>query len=166
MFIKDFLNITDVGFKMIIINIIKTQTTQILNMFKPVFDGVNLAMSLYNFKQSVIDSAMIPVEMVKMAAKTLATRGIENSIEIPNWILMKLAFELIDIVEMIPYPVVGAMGAFGFTDLIRAFHPIMPMDDLPPWERLTLDNLLFVLFLDDFCHNGKMYGGFQENFLP
>lgn len=165
-YVKNLLDVNDIDFKMVVINIVKSQATRLLNMVKPIYDGVNGAMSLYNFKQSILDYIYLPQAMVKMAMKTLRQKGIENAIEIPSPLLLKLALELMKVIEYIPYPIVGAMAATGLTDLVRQLHPIMPSDDLPPWERLTLKNLLFVLFLDDFCHNGKMYGGFKENFLP
>lgn len=165
-YVEDLLNVNDIDFKLVITNIVQTQADSLLNQFKPIYDGVNAGMSLYNFKQSIMDFVMLPKAMIQMAAKTLRQRGIENAIEIPNWYLIELAFKAMEYIEFIPFPVVGGLSAIGLSDLIRAIHPIMPMDDLPPWERLTLKNLLFVLFLDDFCHNGKMYGGFQENFLP
>jgi hypothetical protein len=46
---------------------------------------------------------------------------------------------------------------------IIAVHPVLNYEDLPPWERLSLDNYLFVLYLDKLCHNGKIKGGFFEN---
>lgn len=33
----------------------------------------------------------------------------------------------------------------------RKYHPIMNQDDIPSWERLTVKNPLFVIFLDRFC---------------
>jgi len=47
--------------------------------------------------------------------------------------------------------------------LFRNAHPILNYDDIPPWERLTLDNFLFVLFLDEWCRQGKKTCGFFEN---
>lgn len=36
-------------------------------------------------------------------------------------------------------------------------------DDLPPYERLSLNNLLFILFLDKWCRAGKRSQGFFTN---
>jgi hypothetical protein len=36
-------------------------------------------------------------------------------------------------------------------------------DDLPSWERLSLKNPLLLLFLYDWCKNGKKSCGFFEN---
>jgi hypothetical protein len=76
-------------------------------------------MSLYNFKQSILDYIYLPQAMVKMAMKTLRQKGIENAIEIPSPLLLKLALELMKVIEYIPYPIVGAMAATGLTDIVR-----------------------------------------------
>ena len=47
---------------------------------------------------------------------------------------------------------------------IRSMHPISYADDLPPYERLTLNNPLFCLFLDDFCNEAKKYSFFGERY--
>lgn len=80
--------------------------------------------------------------------------------------LISAAMELIKSLENVPYPIVGALACYGNSEVIRNLHPMLRCDDLPPWERLTLENILFVVFLDDFCHNGKIKGGFFENFYP
>jgi hypothetical protein len=48
-------------------------------------------------------------------------------------------------------------------EVFKVLHPILAHDDMPPWERLTLDNFLFVTFLDEFCTQGKKGGGLLEN---
>lgn len=55
---------------------------------------------------------------------------------------------------------------FGFPkEISPQFSQILPIldDDLPPWERLTLLNIPFVLFLWKWCQAGKKKGGFFEN---
>lgn len=48
----------------------------------------------------------------------------------------------------IPIVVLAALEQL---EVARKIHPICNADDLPSWERLTLKNPLFVLFLDSFC---------------
>lgn len=55
---------------------------------------------------------------------------------------------------------------FGFPkEISPQFSQLLPIldDDLPPWERLTLLNIPFVLFLWKWCQAGKKKGGFFEN---
>lgn len=67
------------------------------------------------------------------------------------------ALKALKVLALIPYPAV-AVAPTAFSNV----HPILSSDDLPPWKRLTLDNFLFVIFLDQFCTQGKK-GSFQPN---
>lgn len=71
---------------------------------------------------------------------------------------MDNALNALDSLALIPYP--AACLASG--TLINA-HPILGHDDLPPWERLSLQNFLFVCFLDEWARMGKKQVGFFEN---
>lgn len=46
------------------------------------------------------------------------------------------------------------------TSSIRLLHPIISQDDLPPWERLSPANPLFLLFVDEFVATGADQIGF------
>ena len=48
---------------------------------------------------------------------------------------------------------------------LRKLHPILNQDDLPPWERLSLQNILFLLFLDDFAASAADKLGFFRNIV-
>jgi len=48
---------------------------------------------------------------------------------------------------------------------LRSLHPILNQDDLPPWERLTVKNILFLLFLDEFVSNAADKLGFFRSFI-
>lgn len=63
------------------------------------------------------------------------------------------------------YAVVAGAGAIENLDSIRKLHPILNQDDIPPWERLTMKNLLFLVFLDEFLYNGAEQTGFYRSFL-
>jgi len=51
------------------------------------------------------------------------------------------------------------------TFALRSLHPLLTQEDLPPWERLTGKNLLFLLFLDEFISNGADKVGFFRAYL-
>jgi len=68
------------------------------------------------------------------------------------------ALAALKLVALIPYPAVAFMP-----QVFSQAHPILSSDDLPPWKRFTLDNFLYVVFLDAFCTQGKKGGGLQEN---
>jgi hypothetical protein len=48
---------------------------------------------------------------------------------------------------------------------LRSLHPLLTQEDLPPWERLTGKNLLFLLFLDEFIANGADKLGFFRAYI-
>lgn len=65
----------------------------------------------------------------------------------------------------IAFVIVAGAGVTGTTDLIRKIHPILSADDIPPWERLTMKNILFLVFLDEFISTGADQVGFFRSFL-
>ena len=48
---------------------------------------------------------------------------------------------------------------------LRQLHPILNQDDLPPWERLSSKNILFLVFLDLFISSAADRVGFFRNFI-
>ena len=48
---------------------------------------------------------------------------------------------------------------------LRNIHPVLVHEDLPPWERLSGKNLLFLLFLDDFIASAADRIGFFRAYL-
>jgi len=66
-------------------------------------------------------------------------------------------------------PIAGLMvagaGVSGTLDTIKAIHPILSADDIPPWERLTMKNLLLLIFLDEFNSVGAEQVGFFRSYL-
>ena len=113
-----------------------------------------------------------PNDMAKASAKAKIKAGVDkfkNCLDDTMTIRpedLERAMKLIDELVPIPFPVVGAIAAFGGAKVLRVTHPMLYEDDMPPWERVSLDNMLFVLFLDEFCHMAKKYGGIYENYLP
>lgn len=51
------------------------------------------------------------------------------------------------------------------TSALRKLHPILNQDDIPPWERLSSKNLLFMLFADEFISVGADQVGFFRSFV-
>lgn len=75
-----------------------------------------------------------------------------------NQDVLKQAKEVLKGLSIIPYPAVLLLP-----EVFKMMHPILSHDDLPPWERLSPNNFLFVTFLDQFCEQGKKGGGLLEN---
>jgi len=48
---------------------------------------------------------------------------------------------------------------------LRNLHPLVSQDDIPSWERLSSDNPLFLLFLDEFVATGADQIGFFRSYV-
>ena len=161
--------------KIIVKDIIDSEIDALLEPFRVPYDAASLATGLYRLvkkQQSPLDVTMSPqraiIEKAKAQVKAVVDK-FKSSLD-DQWVAspeaVQLALEILDALPPIPFPAVGAACAFGGAKIIRAAHPILYEDDLPPWERLTLDNFLFVVFLDEFCHKAKWQGGIFESYLP
>jgi hypothetical protein len=92
-----------------------------------------------------------------------------------QWIIsedaLKIASGLLKtaLTPIVSNPVAGLLvagaGAVDQIDIIRKIHPILSADDIPPWERLTMKNVLFLIFLDQFCSVGADQVGFFRQYL-
>jgi hypothetical protein len=147
----------------------------VLNIVKPAYEAYYATASLVRLagiSRSALDQALSPVETAATQAYAAAIAPFQSpqnpltsSMTVPPQALQE-AMSILDNVPPLPYVAVLFAASIGAGDAIRDLHPLIYQDDIPPWERLNDKNNLFFLFLDDFCHNGKMYGGFMENYLP
>jgi len=51
------------------------------------------------------------------------------------------------------------------TFALRQINPLLSQDDVPPWERMSVKNVLFVLFLDEFVATGADQVGFFRSYI-
>lgn len=65
----------------------------------------------------------------------------------------------------IVYPLVAGAAVIGQLDNIRKIHPILNEDDIPPWERLSAKNILFLAFVDQFITTAADNIGFYRSYL-
>jgi hypothetical protein len=63
------------------------------------------------------------------------------------------------------YIIPVSAASVGLSDIQRKLHPILNADDLPPWERLSSRNFLFILFLDEFISSAADKVGFFRTFI-
>jgi len=62
------------------------------------------------------------------------------------------------LVYNIPWPVAALMGR----NLLNIINPLYTRDDIPRWDRMTLKNPFFVVFLDEFLRSAAdISGGFK-----
>lgn len=119
-----------------------------------------------------LDNAFSPQAFLDNVEKTIkCAMGIgEDCVQRPSLcdiVLAEKAIELLEKANFFKYPVVAAAcwtDRVGADIVIRNTHPCAYADDFPPYERLTLNNPLFCLFLDDFCHISKQYALFGEKY--
>ena len=159
--------LSGIDIKILIKRIISAQINILTDPIKPIYNSVATLVKLRNIEINFMDMIMAPVKTLANVAKAVAKdQSLVKIIEVPVVAAMAVTFALLEKLENVPYPVTATLCAFGGTGAVRALHPLLYADDLPPWERLDLSNFLLVAFLDEFCHQGKKYGGFYENFLP
>jgi len=63
------------------------------------------------------------------------------------------------------YFMVAGAAVTGNLDLIRKLHPILNFDDVPAWERLTIANVMLMLFLDEFIYEAANKVGFFRQYV-
>lgn len=147
----------------------------ISNLTKP----LEFAKSGNGVSLNVIEAAQFkvapygPAEEILFNAKALIKANLAKSLTIPYVdpeLLKTLVAKTKPVLEPLTTPplsylIAATAGLTQTTDAIRELHPILQNDDLPPWERLSSRNILFLLFLDDFIKNAADKTGFFRNFL-
>lgn len=137
--------------------VISTQSnvkTKLLPIIK-VADGVK---SVKGASKTIIDEAF-PLLKAKAEAKALIKSRtkmidlVEAVDDAAVAVILKTAMPVLDKAMRIPgsHIPVAALAALDQVGKARMIHPISNQDDLPSWDRLTLKNPLFVIFLDKFC---------------
>jgi hypothetical protein len=66
-----------------------------------------------------------------------------------------------EIVFRIPWPVAILLGR----NLINIFNPFLQREDLPRWDRMSLKNPVFVVFLDEFLRSSTDISGLFKFFI-
>ncbi len=177
-----FMALDPIELKVVLKNIIFEKIDQVVEPLRMPYDAIRVASAIYRLVKkgkSPVDGALTPQEVAIDQAKQ-QLKAIKDNLKNAFWDTWVVPEELLAAIMMlleqikIPYPVTGAVAAFtpAIPDTfcggnpLRILHPLLFEDDLPPWERLNLDNWLFVLFLDEFCHTAKQHGGLFENYLP
>ena len=141
----DFTKIAAVDVKQILIGLIETSMKPVEDFLAPFLQIIAVFQAAKNLDFSKTLGLVKPV--IKFDLVPVPLKG-----------ALEAALILLASLVPTPYPVVCLAP-----DVFKELHPMLTSDDLPPWKRLTLDNFLFVCFLDEFCQQGKKGGGFLEN---
>jgi hypothetical protein len=114
-----------------------------------------------------------PIDFAKFSAEAILKINSPTSSSVSTFDLDSLesAKKLIDPVvspimdNPVSFIIAAGAASTGLADIQRQLHPVMNADDLPPWERLSSKNFLFVLFLDEFISAAADKIGFFRRFI-
>jgi len=141
----------------------------ILDPLQSIFKLLNLIKSVKGAFTSLFDMANPFLKIYKMIKemleRELPTAAFIKSINSLLLLAQLEALKLLDkatknIPEIAVYLPIAAGSSLGIGPILRsAVHPILNQDDLPTWDRLTMKNPLYVMFLDDLAHKAKASTG-------
>ena len=162
---------------------IKNAVANNIDKISYLFDAVYLAMSILRttngitLNKSDALSFLVPpfggILLAKFIAEATLRMTSNKSLFTPFYDL-KLAEESLKKIEPILKPIFDVPMSFiipassamvNQQSTMRKLHPVMNADDIPPWERLSSKNFLFVLFLDEFITNAADKIGFFRRFI-
>ena len=150
--------------------LLNTAIDGILEPLKTIVGPIlSLTKSLKDLSFTIIDSANPYILPIKLALMLI-------QLEIPNSSKLKLAnLEAINLLKAAYIPVItfaepvvkevaylvsllacGFGGTPGVQVARIASSPFFNQDDIPPWERLTYKNPLFIIFLDELAWRGSI----------
>lgn len=141
----NFQDISPIDMKQVIVAIIEDSFAPLEEVLNPLLNVV----SKYKAAKDKTFPETLGLSKVSPDTSTLPTVTKEA---------LAAAMEVLKALALVPYPAVAAAP-----QLFSKLHPILSSDDLPPWERFTLDNFLLVCFLDLWCKQGKKTSGLFEN---
>jgi hypothetical protein len=109
--------------------------TEMTMSFMPVHPFSDIAFTLLWTKYKMVPKIPIPSSIVK------PIQEIQNSL-----------------IYNIPWPVAAMMGR----NVLNIINPLYNRDDIPRWDRMSLKNPFFVVFLDEFLRSAAdISGGFK-----
>lgn len=137
--------LSPIDLKQMVVSIVEDSFAPVEDALGPFLDAVS------KFKSSKDQTFAEKLGLSKVSPDT-------DSVIVVSKDSMDKAIDVIKTLSFIPYPAV----AFA-PNTFKNLHPVLAHDELPPWARFTLDNFLFVIFLDEFSRQGKKTSGFFEN---
>lgn len=153
-----FAQLTSNDIKSALKKFINTSVDNVQSKLSPILKPIQAIRGSNGASKTILEAAF-PIMNILAEAKAVAKSLQKNSSTIEFVDLAKLA-ELasgeLKVAQKIfsnggSYIPIIILAALGLDKQARLVHPLFDQDDLPPWERLTVKNPLFVLFLDEFC---------------
>ena len=154
-----------VAIKMAITQLIETLLSPLQSLFKLInllkgvkgaftalFDMTNPFLKIYKMIKEALERALPTPAFIKAVNQLILLAQLE--------ILKAMDKAAKNLPEIAVYLPVAAGQSLGLGNILRAgVHPILNQDDLPTWDRLTMKNPLYVMFLDDLAHKAKAATG-------
>lgn len=160
---------------------IDSMSEKLENVLKPIYAIINAPniKTAKGLNLNVLESAVFKVPPYGKVAESLFIAKGQLKFSIPKsksqFVINKHAADLASgimkasLTPIVNNPIAGLLvagaGVGNVLDSIRQIHPILSADDIPPWERLTLKNILFLVFLDEFNKVGADQVGFFRSYL-
>lgn len=120
--------------------------------FTALFDMANPFLKIYKMIKEALERALPTPAFIKTVNQLILLAQLEILKA-----LDKVSKNLPDIAVYLP---IAAGQSLGLGNILRAgVHPVLNQDDLPTWERLSMKNPLYVMFLDDLAHKAKAATG-------
>lgn len=181
--IENYNSLTGISLKQMIVEMINqifTVSESFIKQFEGAYNAITTIINTAKNFKKLLQFDKNPMDMAMNVVKTLADIAMAlipdlsgllkwGDLFIFSQFLLALAFNLLKKLKILNFVVIAlmcsSMGNKNARMIISKIHPILNADDLPPYEKLSLNNFLFCLFLDEFCNFGKKYGGLGENYL-
>jgi hypothetical protein len=120
--------------------------------FTSLFDMTNPFLKIYKMIKEALERSLPTPMFIKTVNQLILLAQLE--------ILKALDKAAKNLPEIAVYLPIAAGQSLGLGNILRAgVHPILNQDDLPTWDRLTMKNPLYVMFLDDLAHKAKAATG-------
>lgn len=176
---SDFVNMSGPDLKQILIRFLDFKFAEIESLLDPVYSVLSFAKSAKGADLNVLEKTVhslpvygLPIEK-QFSIKTLIKMNLPSSSA--YWVIDLEALDqasalleplLSPIVKSpVGYFMVAGAAVTGNLDLIRKLHPILNFDDVPAWERLTIANVMLMLFLDEFIYEAANKVGFFRQYV-
>jgi len=150
----DFINFSPTDMKVLFKKTIKDSIEVSSAIFETPFNTIPALKSIKDINLMDVMTGLLKNPLM------LFGKNANDQINLTNIKALNDAYKVLE--NAIPIPFVASLYliASGNTKALQTLHPILEYDDLPPWERLSLDNFIFMLFMDSFLHTTKQRSGF------
>lgn len=175
----DFIGMSGADLKGILTRFIDVKFDEIESYIDPIYKAISFAKSAKNIDLNVVEKSLHKIPPYGKAIESAYTAIGLTKMNLPNSLAyseidleaLKAAIRLLEPVlspivkSPIGYITVAVAGATGNIDKVKKFHPVLNYDDIPAWERLTVFNVLLLVFLDEFIYEASNKVGFFRTYV-